>query len=117
MNTQSSVSTAWMNGATEFGAPPIIRKMVMVRADYRTKGLLPSTSLCSMRATLPRHMSEPSKRAAQAQPEAGAPEQCTFLICTRAGRCQQPDNCMAGVVPLTPEYQPLYKAGRRTRDE
>lgn len=59
-------------------------------------------------------MSEPSKPA---QPEAGAPEQCTFLICARAGRCQQPDNCMAGVVPLSPEYQALYKAGRRARDE
>jgi hypothetical protein len=62
-------------------------------------------------------MSEPSKSAAGTRTEAGAPEQCTFLICVRARRCQQPQNCMAGVVPVNPEYQPLYRAGRRTREE
>jgi hypothetical protein len=62
-------------------------------------------------------MSDPSKPAARTEPEAGAPEQCTFLICSRARRCQQPTNCMAGVVPVNPEYQPLYRAGRRTRDD
>jgi hypothetical protein len=62
-------------------------------------------------------MSEPSKPAAGTKPEAGAPEQCTFLICSRARRCQQPANCMAGVVPVNAEYQPLYRAGRRAREE
>jgi hypothetical protein len=49
--------------------------------------------------------------------EAGAPEQCTLLICARARRCQQPSNCLAGVIPVNPEYQPLYKAARRNRDD
>jgi hypothetical protein len=48
--------------------------------------------------------------------EAGAPEQCAFLICSRARRCQQPSNCLAGVIPVSPKYQPLYKAARE-RDE
>lgn len=48
--------------------------------------------------------------------EAGAPEQCTFLICARAGRCQQPSNCLAGVIPVNPAYQPLYKAARDRED-
>jgi hypothetical protein len=46
------------------------------------------------------------------EPQAGAPEQCTFLICARARRCQQPTNCLAGVIPVNPAYQPLYKAAR-----
>lgn len=62
-------------------------------------------------------MSGPGKSAASAPSEAGAWEQCTFLICSRARRCQQPANCLAGVVPLNPEYQPLYRAGRRVRDD
>lgn len=62
-------------------------------------------------------MSEPSKPAAATPRETGAWEQCTFLICARAHRCQQPTNCLAGVVPLNPEYQPLYRAGRRLRDD
>jgi hypothetical protein len=62
-------------------------------------------------------MSEPSRPAARTLAEPGAPEQCTFLICSRARRCQQPENCMAGVVPVNPEYQPLYRAGRRARDD
>jgi hypothetical protein len=48
--------------------------------------------------------------------EAGAPDQCVFLICSRARRCQQPSNCLAGVIPLTPEYQPLYKAAREREE-
>lgn len=48
--------------------------------------------------------------------ETGAPGQCVFLICARARRCQQPANCLAGVVPLTPEYQPLYRAARERDD-
>jgi hypothetical protein len=62
-------------------------------------------------------MSEPSKTEAESRRQAGAPEQCTFLICSRVGRCQQPTNCMAGIVPVNPEYQPLYRAGRRARDD
>jgi hypothetical protein len=44
--------------------------------------------------------------------QAGAPEQCTFLICARARRCQQPSNCLAGVIPVNPQYQPLYRKER-----
>jgi hypothetical protein len=61
-------------------------------------------------------VSEPGRPAGRER-EAGAPEQCTFLICARAGRCQQPANCLAGVIPVNPAYQPLYKAARRERDE
>jgi hypothetical protein len=60
-------------------------------------------------------VSEASKSAATER-EAGAPEQCAFLICSRARRCQQPSNCLAGVIPVSPKYQPLYKAARE-RDE
>jgi hypothetical protein len=49
--------------------------------------------------------------------DAGAPDQCSLLICARARRCQQPSNCLAGVIPINPEYQPLYKAARRKRDD
>ena len=61
----------------------------------------------------------PSTRTPNAPPdrEAGAPDQCTLLICARARRCQQPTNCLAGVIPVNPEYQPLYKAARRKRDD
>lgn len=57
-------------------------------------------------------MSEPAKPEEKSAPETGAPEQCTFLICARARRCQQPENCLAGVIPVNPEYQPLYRAAR-----
>ena len=49
--------------------------------------------------------------------DAGAPDQCSLLICSRARRCQQPSNCLAGIIPVNPEYQPLYKAARRKRDD
>ena len=49
--------------------------------------------------------------------QAGAPEQCNFLICTRAGRCAQPSNCLAGVIPVNPEYRPIYGGGRHNREE
>jgi hypothetical protein len=62
----------------------------------------------------------PDERTGQGEPgrqqEAGAPEQCTFLICARARRCQQPSNCLAGVIPVNPKYQPLYRTARE-RDE
>ena len=57
-----------------------------------------------------------SDAAREAAPETGAPDQCAFLICARARRCQQPSNCLAGVIPLTPQYQPLYKAARERDD-
>ena len=61
-------------------------------------------------------VSEPDKSAPDRR-EAGAWEQCTFLICARARRCQQPGNCLAGVIPVNPQYQPLYRAARRKRDD
>jgi hypothetical protein len=61
-------------------------------------------------------MSVPGTSAGGAEREGGAPEQCTFLICARAGRCQQPSNCLAGVIPVNTEYQPLYKAARGVID-
>lgn len=61
-------------------------------------------------------MSEPGKARGSAAADAGAPEQCTFLICARAGRCEQPGNCLAGVIPVNPGYQPLYKAARLVAD-
>ncbi len=60
-------------------------------------------------------VSETSESPAPANRE-GAPEQCTFLICSRAGRCQQASNCLAGVIPVNPGYQPLYRAARE-RDQ
>jgi hypothetical protein len=57
-----------------------------------------------------------TKTAEETEREAGAPDQCVFLICSRARRCQQPSNCLAGVIPVSPTYQPLYKAARE-RDE
>jgi hypothetical protein len=57
-------------------------------------------------------VSEPTQFVPPGAGAAGAPEQCPFLICSRARRCQQPSNCLAGVVPLNPEYQPLYRAAR-----
>jgi hypothetical protein len=63
-----------------------------------------------------RRVSEPGKPQPADQREAGAPEQCTFLICARARRCQQPSNCLAGVIPVNPAYQPLYRAARE-RDQ
>lgn len=62
------------------------------------------------------HGSSNQRSSPQAADETGAPDQCTFLICARARRCQQPSNCLAGVVPLTPRYQPLYKAARERDD-
>ena len=62
-------------------------------------------------------MDEANKPAAGTEREGGAPGQCSFLICLRARRCQQPSNCLAGVIPVNPEYQPLYKAARRERDD
>jgi hypothetical protein len=59
---------------------------------------------------------EPSKPAAETAREIGAPEQCAFLICSRARRCQQPSNCLAGLIPVSPEYQPLYKAAREREE-
>lgn len=47
----------------------------------------------------------------------GAPEQCNFLICARAGRCAQPSNCLAGVIPVNPEYKPIYGGGGHKREE
>ena len=61
-------------------------------------------------------MSEPGKGIDQAHGDGGAPEQCTFLICARARRCQQPSNCLVGVIPVNPRYQPLYRAARE-RDQ
>ncbi|HWI98444.1 MAG TPA: hypothetical protein VNU96_05465 [Burkholderiales bacterium] len=49
--------------------------------------------------------------------QAGAPEQCNFLICTRAGKCAQPSNCLAGVIPVNPEYRPIYGGGGHKREE
>ena len=50
--------------------------------------------------------------------QAGAPEQCNFLICARAGRCAQPSNCLAGVIPVNPEYRPIYGSdGGHKREE
>lgn len=63
-----------------------------------------------------RDVSQSSESSAAANREAGAPEQCTFLICSRGGRCQQPSNCLAGVIPVNPRYQPLYRAARE-RDQ
>jgi hypothetical protein len=61
-------------------------------------------------------VSEAARPAEAARSEAGAWEQCPFLICSRARRCQQPANCLAGVIPVNPQYQPLYKAAR-ARDQ
>jgi hypothetical protein len=61
-------------------------------------------------------VSEPSTQPETAEAQGGAPEQCTFLICARSRRCQQPSNCLAGVIPVNPRYQPLYRAARE-RDE
>lgn len=48
--------------------------------------------------------------------QAGAPEQCNFLICTRAGRCAQPSNCLAGVIPVNLEYRPIYGGGDKREE-
>lgn len=49
--------------------------------------------------------------------QGGAPEQCNFLICARAGRCAQPSNCLAGVIPVNTEYKPIYGGGGHKREE
>jgi hypothetical protein len=62
-------------------------------------------------------MPSTSRPAGPSERDAGAPDQCSLLICARARRCQQPANCLAGVIPLNPEYQPLYKAAHRKRED
>jgi hypothetical protein len=63
-----------------------------------------------------RHVSEPRKPLPGSHAQTGAADQCAFLICSRMRRCQQPSNCLAGVIPLNPSYQPLYRAARE-RDQ
>ena len=59
----------------------------------------------------------PDSNGRKRELQAGAPEQCNFLICARAGRCAQPSHCLAGVIPVNPEYKPLYSSGSHKREE